>query len=275
MRELTIGSLFAGIGGFELGLEAAGLGPTRWQVELDPWCRGVLADHWPDAERFADVRMVGAHCLAPVSVICGGFPCQDISAAGKGAGLAGARSGLWREFARVVGELLPRWVVVENVASGATKWVDAVVRGLVELGYEGIPIPLAACDVGAPQKRERVFVVARHVADADGDRLEALGMGRETPRRASRGRLDHTPHGHEPHGCRMSRAWPPKPGDLVAWSGYGGPRPAIRRDAHGLFAGLFYTEWCAQLCALGNAVVPQCAEAIGEVILELEAEDTW
>src|SRR6187200_1732128 len=102
---MTIGSLFAGVGGLELGLEWAGLGPTLWQVEQDKFCRAVLEKHWPQAERFDDVCTVGSANLAPVQLICGGFPCQDVSSAGKGAGLAGERSGLWREFARVVREL--------------------------------------------------------------------------------------------------------------------------------------------------------------------------
>ena len=97
--SFTIGSLFSGIGGLELGLELAGVGHTVWQVECDPFCRQVLAKHWPKTERFDDVRNVGKHNLKYVDVICGGFPCQDISYAGKGAGLAGKRSGLWYEYA--------------------------------------------------------------------------------------------------------------------------------------------------------------------------------
>jgi DNA (cytosine-5)-methyltransferase 1 len=118
---MRIGSLFSGIGGLELGLEWSGVGHTVWQVEREPFCRAVLAKHWPAAERFDDVRTVGKANLAPVDLICGGFPCQDVSSAGKGAGLAGERSGLWREFARILGELQPGWVVVENVAGGAAK----------------------------------------------------------------------------------------------------------------------------------------------------------
>src|SRR6185436_8967518 len=105
--RLTIGSLFAGIGGLELGLEMAGLGPVVWQVETDAACRDVLAMHWPKAERFHDVRAVDASALAPVDIVCGGFPCQDLSHAGKGKGLAGERSGLWFEFERIVQELGP------------------------------------------------------------------------------------------------------------------------------------------------------------------------
>jgi len=90
---VRFGSLFAGIGGFDLGLERAGM-ECAWQVEIDPWARRVLARHWPSVPRYEDVREVGAHNLEPVDVICGGFPCQDISHAGKRAGIEGERSGL-------------------------------------------------------------------------------------------------------------------------------------------------------------------------------------
>lgn len=101
-----------------------------------------------------------------VDLICGGFPCQDISSAGKGEGLSGARSGLWFEFARIISEFEPKWVVVENVASGAKRWVDAVVSDLGQRGYEVLPVPIAAEDVGAPHRRQRIFLVARRVPDA-------------------------------------------------------------------------------------------------------------
>ena len=93
IAPLTFGSLFAGIGGFDLGLERAGL-RCAWQVEINPFCRAVLAEHWHDVPRYADVREVGAAVLAPVDLICGGFPCVDISNAGKRVGIGGARSGL-------------------------------------------------------------------------------------------------------------------------------------------------------------------------------------
>jgi DNA (cytosine-5)-methyltransferase 1 len=159
---MRIGSLFSGIGGLELGLEWAGLGYTVWQVEQSAFCRSILARHWPDAERFEDVKTVGGENLGEVDLICGGFPCQDLSGAGKGAGLTGDRSGLWFEFARIVQEMRPSWVIVENVASGADKWVDTVAACLAELEYETLPIPLSAADVGAPHIRKRVFIVARN-----------------------------------------------------------------------------------------------------------------
>jgi site-specific DNA-cytosine methylase len=113
---LTFISLFAGIGGIDLGLERAGMRCVA-QVEIDDYCNRVLAKHWPDVPRFADVRAVGAHNLPRADVIAGGFPCQDISNAGKRAGIDGNRSGLWAEFARIIGELRPRYVLVENVSA--------------------------------------------------------------------------------------------------------------------------------------------------------------
>lgn len=232
---MTIGSLFSGIGGLELGLEWAGLGPTLWQVESDPKCRAVLAAHWPEVERHDDVRTVGAANLVPVDLVVGGFPCQDVSAAGKGAGLAGARSGLWYEFARVVAECRPRFVVVENVANGIA-WVDAIRGTLGRLGYASLPVPLAASDVGAPHERARVFVVAAN----------ALCTGRE-------GAGATTPKG---------RARPAGP----FWRE---PVPDVLRVVYGIPAGVDHRNARPRIAALGNAVVPQCAEVIGHVIRQL------
>jgi DNA (cytosine-5)-methyltransferase 1 len=111
---ITCGSLFSGIGGFDLAFQRAGI-ETIWQVEIDEKCLNILVRHFPNAERYTDVRTVGKQNLTPVDVICGGFPCQDLSVAGKRAGLAGERSGLWHEFHRIISELEPRWVVIENV----------------------------------------------------------------------------------------------------------------------------------------------------------------
>lgn len=166
---MLIGSLFSGIGGLELGLEAAGWGPVVWQVEADAWCRDVLARRWPNVDRsVTDVRATGS-ILPRVDLICGGFPCQDVSGAGKGAGLAGARSGLWYEFARIIGELRPKFVVIENVRSGAKRWVDPVCGQLSDLGYRVRALGIGARDVGAPHRRARVFVVGI-LGDADGQR---------------------------------------------------------------------------------------------------------
>jgi len=155
-----IGSLFSGIGGLELGLEWAGLGPVAWQCEADAACRSVLRARWPGTTIYNDVREVRGAEVQPVDIICGGFPCQDVSLAGKGAGLDGARSGLWFEYGRIVREVRPRFVVVENVAALVVRGLDRVLGDLAESGYDALWFPLRASDVGAPHRRERVFIVA-------------------------------------------------------------------------------------------------------------------
>jgi DNA (cytosine-5)-methyltransferase 1 len=261
---MNIGSLFSGIGGLELGLEWSGLGPTVWQVEMNPFCRAVLAKHWPHAERFEDVKAVGKCELTPVDLICGGFPCQDVSSAGKRVGLTGARSGLWFEYLRIVRELRPQWVVVENVASGARDWLDIVVAGLGEQGYACLPVPLAAADVGAPHRRDRVFIVAAH-ADAKGQspgakHAEMAGASAFTDPDAER-RKGGGAWGREsqmaadPRVCHWRSAQP----DMVrVVSRFPGRLDSARR----------------RIAALGNSVVPQCAEVIGNIIQELTRADT-
>lgn len=193
---MSLGSLFSGIGGLELGLEKAGLGPTVWQVEQDFFCRAVLAKHWPDADRrINDVRLATARSLQRVQFLCGGFPCQDVSGAGKGAGLAGERSGLWFEFRRIVGELQPEGVIVENVASGKRRWLCQVRNDLHALGYRTRAVQISAADVGAPHLRERIFVLALgdtgrslSVADSIGVRqLQPSGSEPDERRRIGNG----------------------------------------------------------------------------------------
>jgi len=159
---MKFGSLFTGVGGFDLGFERAGM-KCLWQVEFDKNCQSVLRKHWSETELFDDVRTVGKHNLKPVDVICGGFPCQDVSIAGKRAGLAGERSGLWSEFARIIDELEPKWVVVENVpgllSSNKGRDFATVIRWLAERGYGVAWRILDSQYFGVAQRRRRVFIV--------------------------------------------------------------------------------------------------------------------
>ncbi|WP_268798269.1 DNA cytosine methyltransferase [Pseudomonas huanghezhanensis] len=165
----TIGSLFAAIGGFDLGFENAGFS-TAWQVELNPVNRAVLADRFPHAQRFDDVRECGAHNLTPVDGVTGGFPCQDISLAGARStnkdkrGLRGERSGLFWEVIRILKEIQPRWVVLENVvnllAVNDSEDFETVIRALADCGYVGLWRVLNAQYFGVPQQRRRLFLVA-------------------------------------------------------------------------------------------------------------------
>ena len=230
---MRIGSLFSGIGGLELGLEWANVGETVWQVEQDAYCQRVLAKHWPNATRYDDVRTVGAHNLESVDVICGGFPCQDVSKAGKRVGLGGARSGLWFEFARIVGEMAPEYVVVENVTGLFDRGFGDVLGALAAFGYDAEWSVISACSLGAPHTRERVFVVAY----AQGERPGQLRrVGSPSPRQPQR------------HLC-----WPSN-------------EPPVARMVDGV-------PYRSQRCiALGNAVVPQCAEVVGRRLLAIHAE---
>jgi DNA (cytosine-5)-methyltransferase 1 len=157
---VKVGSLFSGIGGFDLGLTF----PVSWQVEMDKDCNRVLAHHFPEAERFNNVKEVGKANLAAVDLICGGFPCQDLSVAGKRAGLDGERSGLWFEFHRIIRELSPQWVLIENVpgllSSNGGRDFAIILSGLAELGYGAAWRILDAQYFGVPQRRRRVFIVA-------------------------------------------------------------------------------------------------------------------
>lgn len=167
-EKRTIGELFAGIGGFSLGFESAGW-TTAWQVELNPVKRAVLSDRFPTAKQFEDVRAVGKQNLCQVDCIAAGFPCTDISNLGstkKGGslGLAGPRSGLFSEVIRLLQEIQPRWVVLENVPallhSNDRADFEKVIRALANCGYVGLWRVLDAQYFGVAQKRERIFLVA-------------------------------------------------------------------------------------------------------------------
>jgi len=272
----------------------SGIGHTVWQVENNPKLHPCLAAHWPHSQRYHDVREVGRSTLAPVDLICGGFPCQDVSSAGARAGLAGARSGLWYEFARVVEEMRPRWVVVENVASGANKWVDTVRRGLERIGYGSLPIPIAASDLGAPHERARVFIIAARAADDDNEDLAQADDGERRASESARScaaapdadserlRLER---GRVCGPCRAGAIESPcshadvdvvrelqptgSERNVGRWT-CDAPRiwatePDVARMVHGL-PGRVDREH-----SLGNSVVPQQAEVVGYVIRELTA----
>ena len=168
----TVGSLFAGIGGFDLGFEQAGF-RSAWQVEIEPHLREVLALRFPHARQYDDVRTVGAHNLAPVDVLVGGFPCQDVSIASNGTrpGLAGARTGLFWEVCRIAEEIRPQWLVLENVVgllnSNAGRDFGVVIQALAQRGYVGLWRVLDSQYFGVAQGRRRVFLVA--------------GLGRQPP----------------------------------------------------------------------------------------------
>jgi len=257
---MRIGSLFSGIGGLELGLERAlPNAQTVWQVELDPYCRKVLEKHWPHATRYEDIKEVGGGTLPHVDLVCGGFPCQDVSSAGARRGLAGQRSGLWFEYRRILEELRPRFAIVENVASGKKLWLPQVKADLASLGYATRAIALSAADVGAPHLRRRVFVVA----DLDGESQLARTLDAEVGRASETvADVDLLLLRDEPGGSGGTDGRGAAKPEHLGWRT---PQPPMVRMVHGVSRKLDGRR----RRALGNAVVPQCAEVIGRVIQEL------
>lgn len=238
---MKILSLFSGIGGLELGLEAAGFGPVCWQVEKNRFARAVLAHHWPDAERFSHVESVSGDDFPGCDMIIGGFPCGDISLMGKGAGIDGQNSGLWREFARLVCEIRPRLVIVENVPYLARKGLDRILRDLSEAGYDAEWETISARDCGAPHKRERLFIIA-YLSHTSSKRLEDSGPWN-----------------------RLYEAESPR---KIGWPHEWATEPAVGRVAYGI------RYRVDQLRCLGNAVVPICAAVVGLRAWEiLEAQE--
>ncbi len=270
MRKLNVLDLFSGIGGFSLGLERTNGFQTTAFCEIDPFCRRVLAKHWPNVPCYTDVRELTADTLRrdgiAVDVICGGFPCQDISAAGKRDGITGERSGLWRDYARLVREIRPQFVVVENVADLLGFGMGVVLGDLASGGYDSVWRSIQAAELGAPHSRDRVWIVAYPSGSGlEGQRL----AGRIQTQIANFGRADDAPdaesfarlHGIRKRGVSaLIDAMPDGP----RWASQQWPkaRPCIRGMDDGIPNRVDRTS------ALGNAVVPQIPELIGNAILE-------
>ncbi len=233
-------SLFTGIGGLDLGLERAGFRCTA-QVEISPYCRGVLRRHWPRVAKFSDVKAFDRSCVhGRVDLVAGGFPCTDISNAGRKAGITGPQSSLWKEMLRVIVALQPPLALIENVAALRGRGLDVVLTDLAASGFDAEWDCLPAAAFGAPHLRDRIFIVA--YSKRLGWPCPAVFAGIDPPKpgrwaSAKAGRLV------EAYGRRY-RAYPSR-----------------LRVGDGLAAGVDRIRGC------GNAVVPQAAEWIGRRLL--------
>lgn len=239
---LTVGELFAGIGGFGLGLERTGGFKVSWQVENDSFALKVLKKHWPEVRRHDDV------CTFPptavdewkVDVICAGFPCQDISVSGRNAGIKGDRSGLFFEVVRITKRLQPKYLLLENVAALLNRGMGEVLRALAEIGFDAEWHCLQAAAAGAPHRRNRVFILAYPTSS----RLSRSGQPEQSqyPATVSEGETGLSIN------VRFKEFWSVEPD--VGRVAYGVPRRLDR------------------LRCLGNAVVPQLAQFLGEKIIK-------
>jgi len=256
VTKLRVLDLFSGIGGFSLGLERTGGFETVAFCEIEPFPRKVLAKHWPEVPCYEDVTKLTGDILRrngiAVDVITGGFPCQDISFAGKQSGIKeGTRSGLWSEIVRLIGELSPRYVIVENVAallSGPSEqrggWFGRILSDLAECGYDAEWENIPAAALGAPHRRERVWIVAYPTkVKFTGDLL----------------------CGHSP---KSDGQWKAGTSLLPPYSSGMGPG----NDSFTLRDGDGFPEFLGELNGFGNAVVPQIPELIGNAILAAETD---
>jgi DNA (cytosine-5)-methyltransferase 1 len=302
--------IFSGIGGFSLGLERSGYFKTVAFCEIEAYPRRVLAKHWPEVPCYDDIRTLSAERLAAdgiaVDAICGGFPCQDISVAGKGAGLAGERSGLWREYARLIGEIRPRIVIVENVSALLSRGLGDVLSDLASLGYDAEWHCIPASAVGAPHRRDRLWVVAysdnsrskaRHIErgqqDQQGAAIDALpccslGSNPESNGRAERRKegvgndTQASGTGHRKPCGICGRDGTLADADITRLEGrtldWSSARQCVAMQSGRSDPGKWLTEpgvgrvangvskRVDRLKGLGNAVVPQVVELIGVAV---------
>lgn len=235
---LKVLDLFAGIGGFSLGLERTGGFQTVAFCEIDTHAQKVLKKNWPEVPIFEDVSQLTRKDIdGTIDVITGGFPCQDISLAGKGAGLDGARSGLWWEYHRIIKEFSPKYAIIENVSALRSRGLEEVLWSLTEIGYDTEWHCIPARAVGAPHQRDRLWAIAypqRFGPQGQGRCLKSLYPTPDEFREAS-GLVDAFQRNALPYVCGRH-------------DGISSPLERLKQ--------------------LGNAVVPQIPELIGRAILE-------
>ena len=244
---MKVGSLFSGIGGFDLGLERAGFS-IEWQVEIDEYATRVLTKHWPNVPKYGDIRSIDWSTVAPVDVLCGGFPCQDLSYAGERAGLReGTRSGLWFEYLRAIRSLRPKYILVENVSGLLDNHALGRVLGdLAESGYDAEWDCIRAYNFGLPMQRDRVWIIS-YPSRFNGRKTSVL-----EPSRFRRTQVQF----------RRFSSLPTSVKEIGEWENDCQPR--MVRKINGV------SSQVDRLKGLGNAVVPQIVEALGKMIMEVE-----
>jgi len=244
---------FAGIGGISLGLERAGH-ECVGHCEIDPYARKVLKKHWPNVPLFGDITKVRPNELPKADLWAGGFPCQDISNAGKRAGIRGARSGLFFDWMRLVRMVRPQYLLMENVSALLYRGMGDVLGELADSGYDAGWDCIPAAAVGAPHRRDRVFIVA-HPA---GDGWKFL------QNQAARDNAGELLSYYEQSGYRWRRKDVGHSLDSAGWT--------VEPDVRGSDDGIPAESHGDGLRCLGNAVVPQVAELLGRTLTDMENE---
>jgi DNA (cytosine-5)-methyltransferase 1 len=298
MEKYRLLDLFSGVGGFSLGLERTGGFETVAFCEIQEFQRLVLAKHWPKVTQYDDIRTLSASRLAERGIfpnaICGGFPCQDISLAGDGAGIEGERSGLWKEYARLIGEIRPEVVIVENVSALLGRGIATVLGDLASLGFDAEWHCIPVGRLGAPHIRDRVWIIAY----SDSWRRRSILAGRHVTDRQDAGRSqanrvlgaifkpdcewyladsvpanDHGERRRQYHGAEI--AVQPEISGLagpISHDGWRTPWPRFLADILRVDDGIRNRMDKAGFAAIGNAVSPAIPEMIGRAILAATQE---
>lgn len=254
--------LFSGIGGFSLGLERAGMETIAF-CEFDKHAQAVLKKHWPNVPIFEDVRTLdGTQFRGTIDVVCGGFPCQDLSLAGKKAGIGGDRSGLYREMLRIISECMPRYAIFENVtgllSGNGGRWFAKFLYDLAEIGFDAEWHCIPASYVGAPHHRDRVWIIAN--SEKNGGSRASRKTGGETKGQDRNKAEQSTEHGEIQFMAGKQSIFNGRKQTEQKWR----PEPAICRVVNGL------PDRLDRLERLGNSVVPNIPEMIGKAIMQIE-----
>ena len=261
---MTVGELFAGIGGIGLGLERAGM-EVKWAIEYDPYAAAVYRKNFPHIKMIEqDITTIDFTELEYVDMLTGGFPCQDISYAGKGAGIEGSRSGLWKEFWRAIRDVRPRLVLVENVPALLSRGLGVVLGDLASIGYDAEWDCIPAEFIGALHRRDRWFCLAYPYGTRE---LQPQGIEQDEWGRPCNGSEEVADADKSRLAIRLQsengRGDLRKEGQTTTEGGWWSVEPDVGRVADGI------PSRVDRLRCLGSAVVPQVAEWIGRRILEV------
>jgi len=264
--EIKIGSLFSGVGGIEIGLHNIGGFKTEWFVENEPYAREILKKRFPDTNIYGDITELDFRKVPGIDILTGGFPCQDISNAGKRAGIKGSRSGLWSYYLEAIRVLRPKFTLIENVSVLINRGLDVVLSDLASVGYDAEWYNISASSVGAPHKRERVFIISypKLCGCLHGQLKE---QSTEARKYAQRDTCSSSTNVSDTYGQRLERKHKEKQGSRKSkmspgWRGQWATEPKLGRVANGV------PNRVDRIKCLGNAVVPQVAEIFAEAIKE-------
>jgi DNA (cytosine-5)-methyltransferase 1 len=260
---LTVGSLFSGIGGIELGLERTRGFKTIWFSDIEPYTEEIRKRHWPEAKELGDITKIKWQAVTAPEVLTGGFPCQDISSAGKQAGIKGKKSGLWKEYLKAISILRPKYIIAENVAALLNRGIETILSDLAKIGYDAEWHCIPASKLGSPHRRDRIFIIAypNTLYQETGEKVLREYHNIKVANTPSISTIQRITK-QKPIITRISKEITEFSSKIKNWQ----VEPGLGRVAHGV------PNCMDRLKSLGNAVVPQVAQFIGEQIKKYEVE---